>query len=75
LLIEDVVVMPSRQKRGIGSKLLQALGDWGVERGARRMQLLADQSNSPALDFYYNQGWQKTQLICLRQFRQQEEKT
>ena len=72
LLIEDVVVTPSRQKRGIGSKLLQALGDWGAERGARRMQLLADRSNFPALDFYHNQGWQQTQLICLRKFRREE---
>lgn len=72
LLIEDVVVVPSRQKRGIGSKILLALGDWGAERGARRMQLLADLSNSPALDFYHNQGWQQTQLICLRKFRRED---
>jgi GNAT superfamily N-acetyltransferase len=75
LLIEDVVVVPSRQKRGIGSKILQSLGDWGAERGARRMQLLADRSNSPALDFYHNQGWQQTQLICLRKFRKLEDRT
>ncbi len=68
LLIEDVVVKPSRQKQGIGTELLQALGDWGAERGAGRMQLLADQTNSPALAFYKHQGWQQTQLICLRKF-------
>ncbi len=72
LLIEDVAVMPSRQKRGIGSKLLQALGDWGAERGAGRMQLLADKTNSPALDFYQKQGWQQTQLICLRKFHRED---
>jgi GNAT superfamily N-acetyltransferase len=74
LLIEDVVVVPSRQKRGIGSKILQSLGDWGAERGARRMQLLADRINFPALNFYYSQGWQQTQLICLRQFRKLEDR-
>lgn len=68
LLVEDVVVKPSRQNQGIGSKLLQTLGDWGADRGARRMQLLADQKNSPALAFYHRGGWQQTQLICLRKF-------
>jgi len=68
LLVEDVVVMPSWQKQGIGSRLLQALGDWGSGRGARRMQLLADKTNSPAIDFYHRIGWQQTQLICLRKF-------
>ena len=68
LLVEDVVVKPSWQKQGIGSRLLQALSDWGADRGARRMQLLADQTNSPAIDFYLRCGWQQTQLICLRKF-------
>ncbi len=68
LLVEDVVVKPSWQKQGIGSGLLQALGDWGADRGARRMQLLADRTNAPAIDFYHRIGWQQTQLICLRKF-------
>lgn len=68
LLVEDVVVQPSWQGRGIGTRLLQTLGDWGSARGARRMQLLADQNNAVALDFYHRRGWQQTQLICLRKF-------
>lgn len=68
LLVEDVVVKPSWQKQGIGSKLLQSLGDWGADRGARRMQLLADKTNSQAIGFYHRIGWQQTQLICLRKF-------
>ncbi len=68
LLVEDVAVQPFHQNRGIGSKLLRALGDWGAERGAGRMQLLADLTNYPALDFYRRKGWQQTQLICLRKF-------
>jgi GNAT superfamily N-acetyltransferase len=68
LLVEDMVVKPSWQKQGIGSRLLQSLGDWGADKGARRMQLLADKTNSPAIDFYHRTGWQQTQLICLRKF-------
>jgi len=68
LLIEDVVVKPAWQNQGIGSKILRTLGDWGADRGAGRMQLLADRTNSLALAFYHKIGWQQTQLICLRKF-------
>ena len=37
------------------------------------MQLLADRTNHPALDFYRRQGWQHTQLICLRKYSTTEE--
>ena len=75
LLVEDVVVKPSRQKQGIGSQLLQTLADWGTGKGARRMQLLADKTNSPALDFHQHEGWQQTQLICLRKFHRKRNRT
>lgn len=68
LLVEDVVVTPPWQHQGIGTKLLRALGDWGTIRGARRLQLLADQNNYSGLNFYHGRGWQQTQLICLRKF-------
>ncbi|MFN2355547.1 MAG: N-acetyltransferase family protein [Desulfopila sp.] len=68
LFVEDVVVQPSWQSQGIGTRLLRNLGHWGAERGARRMQLLADRNNAVALDFYHRRGWQQTQLICLRKF-------
>lgn len=74
LLVEDLMVNPSWQNQGIGSKLLQALDDWGAGRGARRMQLLADQTNSPALAFYHHEGWQQTQLICLRKFHSERDR-
>lgn len=75
LLVEDIVVQPSRQNQGIGTRILQALGDWAAERGARRMQLLADHNNAVALDFYHRRGWQQTQLICLRKFYNAREQT
>ncbi len=73
LLIEDIVVQPAWQQQGIGSALLQALGNWGASRGAIRMQLLADRTNSPALVFYQAAGWQTTQLICLRKYHPGQE--
>lgn len=64
-LIEDVIVDKQFRRWGIGQKLLLAIEDWALERGARRLQLLADQNNTPALEFYKRMSWNKTQLICL----------
>ena len=72
LLVEDLVVAPTRHNRGIGAALLAALAEWGTSYGAARMQLLADRNNDPARHFYRRQGWQETQLICLRKYSNKE---
>ena len=66
LLVEDVVVDPDHRGRGVGSALLAALADWARGRGVRRLQLLADGSNGPALAFYDRLGWRATALVCRR---------
>jgi ribosomal protein S18 acetylase RimI-like enzyme len=66
LLVEDVVVDPHHRGRGIGRALLAALADWASGRGVRRLQLLADGNNGPALAFYDRLGWQATALVCRR---------
>lgn len=68
LLIEDLVIVPTRRNQGLGTALLVALDEWGVAMGADRMQLLADRTNIPALNFYRHKGWRETQLICLRKY-------
>lgn len=73
LVAEDVVVVPAHRGKGIGSALLQQLAGWGRQRGARRMQLLADRTNHPALAFYRRQDWATTRLICLRKYSTTEE--
>jgi GNAT superfamily N-acetyltransferase len=65
-LIEDMVVFPEYRGKGIGESLLSAIESWSVQKGATRMQLLADKNNCPALDFYMKNGCGMTQLICLR---------
>lgn len=66
LLVEDVVVLPHWQRRDVGRSLMTAMTDWARARGISRLQLLADATNENALAFYHRLGWQRTQLICLR---------
>ncbi len=69
VLVEDMVVREDRRGQGIGEKLLDALGAWARENQAGRLQLLADRNNESALGFYACLGWEKTNLICLRNRR------
>jgi GNAT superfamily N-acetyltransferase len=66
LLVEDMIVRQPERGRGLGRRLLAAIQEWAVERGATRAQLLADAENGPALNFYGRVGWRRTQLVCLR---------
>jgi GNAT superfamily N-acetyltransferase len=66
--IEDVVIRPSWRSGGLGRHLLDAARDWALAHGARRMQLLVDADNVPALGFYRHLGWQPTRLFAWRKF-------
>jgi GNAT superfamily N-acetyltransferase len=65
-LVEDMVIHKRYRGQGIGSKLLDSVEHWAREKGLKRLQLLADRNNLPALEFYRKRQWQQTQLICLR---------
>lgn len=67
LVVEDVVVSGPWRGQGLGRQLLTFLRQWGVAKGASRMQLLADQNNLSGLAFYHRLGWQTSRMICLRQ--------
>jgi GNAT superfamily N-acetyltransferase len=66
VLVEDMVVDGAERGRGVGKALLSAMEGWAAERGATRLQLLADRENAPALAFYDRSGWSTTKLVCLR---------
>ena len=67
-LVEDVVVDEQLRGQGIGQILLAGLEDWANKNGLARLQLLADRSNQPALNFYADQGWSSTSLVALRKY-------
>ena len=65
-LLEDLIVAADFRNQGIAKKLLAEVACWAERRGLKRLQLLADKNNAPALAFYQKQGWDSTQLVCLR---------
>lgn len=65
-LVEDLVVKNGWRGRGVGRMLLESMEAWSNSCGLKRLQLLADAENEPALAFYQKNGWECTQLICLR---------
>ncbi|TGE40222.1 GNAT family N-acetyltransferase [Desulfosporosinus fructosivorans] len=65
-LVEDLVVEDTCRGEGIGRDLLVAIEGWAIARGVKRLQLLADQKNTPALEFYKKMDWKSTQLISLQ---------
>lgn len=66
VLVEDMIVAAPARGRGVGRALLGALEAWAAERGATRLQLLADRDNARALAFYEREGWHATRLVCWR---------
>ncbi|MGE0087538.1 MAG: GNAT family N-acetyltransferase [Desulfococcaceae bacterium] len=65
-LVEDLAVHPDFRSMGIGRSLLKHIEKWTKEKGATRLQLLADRNNHNALGFYEKLNWKRTHLICLR---------
>ena len=65
-LVEDVIVHRLFRRAGAGSLLIDRIIAWGRGKGLKRLQLLADQGNHQALNFYSSRGWTTTRLICLR---------
>ena len=65
-LVEDLVVAEDCRGRGIGRRLLMAVEDWAHSQGVKRLDLLADCHNLPALEFYAHLCWARTRLIALQ---------
>lgn len=66
VLIEDLVVKEDHRNSGIGSRLLSEIEKWAISCGVKRLDLLADRNNTPALNFYRKEKWNTTELIALQ---------
>jgi ribosomal protein S18 acetylase RimI-like enzyme len=65
-LLEDMVIKREFRGRGVGRLLLNEIETRAQNNGLKRLQLLADKENDPALEFYSRMGWQVTNLVALR---------
>jgi GNAT superfamily N-acetyltransferase len=64
--VEDVIVDREHRRCNVGSMLLYSIEQWARLAGAQRMQLITESSNKHAITFYDYNGWNQTNLICLR---------
>ncbi len=62
--IEDMVVREPFRGQGLGKALLEKAQVWSKEKGAKRVQLVADADNAPALNYYKHLEWQPTRLFA-----------
>lgn len=64
--VEDMIVTSDCRGKGIGKTLLEQVSIWAKSKGASRAQLLVDQGNQPAIDYYHHLSWQPTSLAARR---------
>lgn len=65
-ILEDMVIVPSFRKMGLGSELLKKAIDFARERNCLRITLLTDFDNETAIHFYEKFQFIKSSMIPLR---------
>ena len=66
LLFEDLVVLPDRRGRGIGSALLRHVIDSARKEGLTRITLLTDRGNKRAQALYSKMGFVASTMTAMR---------
>jgi GNAT superfamily N-acetyltransferase len=66
--LEDMVVHPDWQKKGIGQLLLEEAINQARARGCCRLTLLTDSTNAPAIHFYERAGFLRSRMIPMRHY-------
>jgi len=64
--LEDMVVHPGHRGQGIGERLLETVITEARSVDCRRITLLTDDTNTPAMLFYRRAGFALSQMIPLR---------
>jgi GNAT superfamily N-acetyltransferase len=58
-ILNDLFVVPSARRQGVGSRLLQTAANYGRALGAIRLTLSTRVSNKEAQALYERQGWNR----------------
>ena len=68
VLLEDLFVDADFRLGGVGNALLKNLVTWANQKGALRIQLVADTSNSSAESFYTSMGFSPSRMMGWYQY-------
>ncbi|MBD2487702.1 N-acetyltransferase [Aulosira sp. FACHB-615] len=60
-------VVPEHRRKGIGKALMQHVEKWAIQRGDKQIGLQVFESNQPALNLYYQLGYQTQSLWMLKE--------
>jgi GNAT superfamily N-acetyltransferase len=63
MLVEELVVDPTKRRRGCGRALLQAASQWAHGRGARQLVLTVWEGNGEAERFYAALGYRRISQV------------
>lgn len=66
--LEDMIINPSYQNKGLGSKLISYAKEFVLKQGCKRITLLTDKDNNKAHSFYEKNGFEKSTMIPFRNF-------
>lgn len=67
VVLEDMIIDKEHRTSGYGSMLLEKAIAFAKERGCLRITLLTDYNNDVAIHFYKKYGFEKSQMIVMRQ--------
>ncbi|NMW20033.1 MAG: GNAT family N-acetyltransferase [Chlorobiaceae bacterium] len=65
-LLEDMVVTPEWQGKGLGSQLINHAIGFAEKEGFGRITLLTDRDNDGAQHFYQLKGFSKSEMVVFR---------
>jgi len=64
--IEDIVVEPEYQQKGVANRLLKEMEQWAKNNNVKRLQLFVHHNNEPAKKLYYQHGFQLTPCAFMK---------
>lgn len=65
-ILEDMIIHKDHRKKGFGKELLGEAICFSKERNCLRLTLLTDFNNDPAINFYQQFGFIKSEMIPMR---------
>ena len=65
-ILEDMIIHKNYRQKGLGKELLGEAIRFSKERNCLRLTLLTDFNNDPAIQFYQQFGFKKSEMIPMR---------